>query len=116
MKRLSISLSNYVYEMYLQGLNVNRSKFIEEMLIKGINSELGEYKGIQVKLIEANKELLNKELLINELKRDLELVKARVMTREKLEAQKIEKQRQKIQTDLIHQQVKDLLAEGDRQQ
>lgn len=66
-KRLSITISDWVYQQYLSDIKSNRSKFIEEMMVKGIEQEIGDYDIRKGKLSTLVQELRNKEEQINKL-------------------------------------------------
>jgi len=56
-KKITLSLAQYVYDMYIMPIEGNKSKFIEEMFIKGINSDGSEYKNYKTQNIELNRKL-----------------------------------------------------------
>jgi len=78
MKIISISVSDHIYNTYLN-MAGNRSRFIEKMILLGSDSELGNDEGIKRKLIEANQKIINQEdsikklnSIINKLKKEIE--------------------------------------------
>lgn len=92
-KRISLSVPNWVYDRYLATLNTNRSNFVIDMMIRGIDSELS--KGSESRAVLVMQELRNKDAELINLKRELELVKARVITQEKRKQEREAKKRQR---------------------
>jgi len=91
--KLTITFSKYVYDKYILGQQIiNKSKFIESMFVKGITAALGHESDYETRLLNALTEIRTKEEKISTLGKELALVKARVMTQEKRQKEKEEKQ------------------------
>lgn len=73
----SISLSDWVYNTYLDTVNNgNRSKYIEEMIVKGSEIESGEFENNKQKIIRISKEIREKDNIIKKLKTELGKIKS----------------------------------------
>lgn len=90
-KRLSITISNWVYEQYLADIKSNRSKFIEEMMVKGIEQEIGDVEVTKGKLSTLIQELRNKDDQINKLNLLCASLKKRTGTIEDQERKSLER-------------------------
>jgi hypothetical protein len=94
-KTITFSLSPWIWEKYFKDFKNNRSDYIIEMFLKGVLVETEQFKGNELKLIElikANRELENNN---SDLKKELEIVKARVITQEQRRKEREEQQRLK---------------------
>lgn len=68
-KRLSITVSDYVYETYLQEYNGNRSEYIEQLIQIGSETMLNQDKSLKVQLIQ----LLKDKSILEQDNRNLKL-------------------------------------------
>jgi len=66
-KAISITLTQYTYQKYIEGLEGNRSKFIEEMIIRGVESYDEKNDNLQVKLLQAHHKIRELEEQIKHL-------------------------------------------------
>jgi hypothetical protein len=113
-KRISISVSDWVYDQYLKTTNtINKSKYIEEMFVKGVNSELGELQGIQAKAINLIKEVREKDEIIANFKRELASVKSKVLNQEQRRVMKQEQIRRKATAKSIKKMFMAEILESD---
>lgn len=74
-KKIGLSISDYVYGKYLLNFSGNRSKFIESMFVRGIEAELSEVQNNSVKLIDAFKRIRELEDKNSQLVQQLESLK-----------------------------------------
>ena len=87
--RITISVRDWVFEKYLLNLKIkNKSKYIEEYLVKGIEADISNFSVQESKFIELFKDVRAKTEEIINLRRELALVKARLITQEKREAER----------------------------
>jgi len=73
MKRLTISVSDWVYNTYLSNFSGNRSRYIEEYFIKGFELTIGDKDILKQKVITLQKLNVELENTIKELKGKLNL-------------------------------------------
>ena len=78
MSKISISLNDYTYDRIFYGFNGNKSNRASELMLKGQDIELGERKGILVKLNHAEKHIKDLTEEIAKLKSKNGLLKARI--------------------------------------
>ena len=76
-KKLSITIPEWVYNEYLSDIKSNRSAFIVDMLVKGIKLETGEIKETQSKVAKLSQEIRNKEEENKKLKLTIENYKSK---------------------------------------
>lgn len=79
-KTICISLSKYVYDMYLTGNIKNRSKLIEEMIVKGFETELKNPDKTKFEVLELIKQLKDKEQTIIVLQSQIKGLQSRLET------------------------------------
>lgn len=77
-KRITISLSEWVYDQYIGHFAGNKSKYIEELIVKGFESEIGEKENIKMKLMTLLKELKNKDDIISAYEKLIGTLKNRI--------------------------------------
>lgn len=72
-KKLSISISDYVYNQYIAEIITNRSRYIETLIIEGANAIITDKDTIKSKIITSHQKI--KELEAEIIKLNFELSK-----------------------------------------
>ena len=70
-KRFSVTISDYIYEIYLGTFFGNRSNLIETMLIKGFEADLAEVDSMKKRILEMTRKIVEQEEEIRKLKESL---------------------------------------------
>ena len=67
-KKFSVSISDYIYEIYLAPHLGNRSNLIETMLIKGSEADLAEVDSMKKRILEMTRKIVEQDQEIAKLK------------------------------------------------
>lgn len=94
-KRISVSISDWVYDQYLSIHNGNTSKFIEEMLVKGFESDIGETDNYKQKLLKLTKIVREQEVIISDKDSEISKLKIKLSGKEQLSPEEEREQKLK---------------------
>jgi hypothetical protein len=87
--KISLSLSDWVFETYVPSNIRNRSKFIEEMLVKGCEVESGDFSSTKQKILHLMKENQNLRNDVETWKKTAELWKNKKSKRKMTDNEKM---------------------------
>lgn len=69
MKKISITITDYIWEAYLREYKGNRSQFIQNMMLKGIDAETAEEKNYKIQLIDKDNKIRELEIKLTDCER-----------------------------------------------